>query len=163
MIFGIPVDRAKLRLTLTYAFHERLSAGVEYNPLDDDVGPLVNLRLLDETRTRPALLVGTSSDRIGTPDDRAYYATLSKNLEPWIDLPIAPYAGLAYGDFEDEWRFIGGLRIQYDEDWSSTHLWDGVNLHHLVDRALDDRYRLGFILVEQDGKYYGGLRLGASF
>ena len=162
-MFGIPVDRAKLRLTLTYAFTERFSAGIEYNPLGDDVGPLANLRLIDETRTRPALLVGTSSDRIGTPDGRAYYATFSKNLQPLIDLPVAPYAGLAFGEFEDEWRFIGGMRIRYDEKWSSTHLWDGVNLHHLVDRALNDRYRLGFILVEQDGEYYGGLRLGGSF
>jgi hypothetical protein len=157
------VDRARLRLTLTYALHPRLSAGVEYNPLDDDVGPLVNLRLVEETRTRPAVLLGTSSDRIGTPDGRAYYATVSKSFETWTGLPIAPYAGAAYGEFEDEWEVIGGLRVSYDERWSSAHLWDGENLHHILDRTVGERYRAGLVVVEQDGEYYAGLRFGISF
>jgi len=162
-ILGIPVDRARLRLTLTYAFHPRLSAGVEWNPLGEDIGPLANLRLLDETPARPALLVGTSSDRIGTPRGRAYYGTVSKNVEPWTGLPLSPYVGAAYGEYEDERRLIGGLRVRYDDDWSSAHLWDGVNLHHIVDRVVGERYRLRVLLVEQAGEYYGGVRFGVGF
>lgn len=146
-----------------YALLPRLSAGVEWNPLGDDVGPLVNLRVLDETAWRPALVLGTSSDRIGTPSGRAYYATVSKDLEAWTGLPVAPYTGASFGEFEDEWEWIGGLRVRYGERWSSTHLWDGVNLHHVVDRTLGERWRVGLVLVEQDGSYYGGARLGASF
>ena len=162
-MFGIPVDRARLRFTLTYALTQRLRVGVEVNPLDDDVGPLVNLRVLDETKYRPALLVGTSSDRIGTTSGRAYYATLSKNLQRWTGFPVAPYAGVSYGEFDDELDFIGGVRVRYDERWSSAHQWDGENLHHILDHTLGERYRLGLLLVEQDGKYYGGLRFGVSF
>ncbi len=162
-IEGIPVDRARLRFTGTYALNERLSIGLEVNPKDDDYGPLANWRVLDETERRPALIVGTSSDRIGTPSGRAVYATLSKDVEEWTGLPIAPYVGTSYGGFEHEFELIGGLRVRYGDDWSSTHLWDGENLHHVVDRALGDRFRLGLVVVEQDGKYYFGGSLGASF
>lgn len=161
-IAGIPVDRARLRLTATYALHERLRVGVEVNPLDDDVGPLVNWRVWDETARRPALMLGTSSDRIGTPSGRAYFATLSKDLEALLDLPVAPYVGASFGEFEDEWELIGGLRVRWGERWGSTHLWDGENLHHLLDTTLAERYRVGLVLVQQDDDYYGGLTLGAS-
>jgi hypothetical protein len=161
VIPGIPVDRAQLRLTVTYAVTERFSLGVEVNPLGEDAGPLANLRILDETEWRPALIVGTSSDRIGTPEGRAFYATLSKDLEQWTGLPIAPYAGAAYGDFDDEWVPIGGLRVRWSERWSSTHLFDGHNLHHIVDRELG-HVTAGVLLVEQDGEYYVGVRVGAS-
>ena len=136
--------------------------GVEWNPLDDDIGPLVNWRVQDETETRPALILGTSSDRIGTTSGRAYYATLSKDLESRTGLPVAPYIGTAFGEFEDEWELIGGMRIRWGERWSTTHLWDGVNLHHIVDRSLADRYRAGLLAIEQDGKYYFGISIGFS-
>ncbi len=161
-IGSIPVDRARLRLTATYAVTPSLRVGVEYNPLDDDVGALATWRALDETKTRPALIFGTSSDRIGTPSGRAYFATLSKDLESILGLPIAPYVGTAYGEFEDEFRAIGGVYIRWAEKWSSTHLWDGKNLHHLVDRSLGTGVRAGLLVVEQDEKYYFGLTLGAS-
>ncbi len=162
-IEGIPVDRARLRLTTTYALTPRLSAGVELNPLDDDVGILANWRVLDETRQRPALVLGTSSDRIGSSSGRAGFATLSKDLEPLVDLPIAPYAGVTWGDFEDEWRAIGGVNVRWAERWSSTHLYDGVNLHHIIDHSFDAGPRLGLLVVEQDGKHYVGLRVTAPF
>ena len=34
------IDRAKWRNTLTYRFHPRFTAGVEYNPLAGKVSPL---------------------------------------------------------------------------------------------------------------------------
>ncbi|QDU65177.1 hypothetical protein [Engelhardtia mirabilis] len=150
---------------------ERLRVGIELNPYEDgsldpdgwDVGPLVNYRVFDETERRPAMIVGTSSDRIGTPDGRAYYATLSKSLDHWTGLPIAPYVGTAFGEFEDEWELIGGLGIRWAERVTSTHLWDGENLHHLVDYAWDGGWRTGLVLAEQDGDYYAGLTLGLSF
>ncbi len=60
-----PRPRATVRMTLTYKFHPRLTAGVEYNPGADEVAPIANLLVLTETRRRPALILGTSSDRIG--------------------------------------------------------------------------------------------------
>ena len=111
----------------------RLALGIEINPYADEIGPLVNLVAVTETRARPALMFGTSSDRIGTPDGRAYFGTLSKNLEPLTGLRIAPYAGLSYGTFDDELRVIGGVWAGLGKGFSTTFIWDGVDLHPTVD------------------------------
>lgn len=154
------MDRARLRVTATRALTPSLFVGIEVNPLDDDVGPLATWRAIEETDRRPALILGTSSDRIGTPSGRAYFATLSKDLEAATGLTVAPYVGAAYGEFEEQTELIGGLHVRWSERWTSTHLWDGDNLHHLLDRTLDGGLRAGLVLVEQDGRCYGGLSLG---
>ena len=82
------IDRAKWRNTLTYRFHPRFTAGVEYNPLAGKVSPLANLVALTETHLRPALILGTSSDRIGTPSGQSFYVTLSKNVKHYTGLPL---------------------------------------------------------------------------
>ena len=74
------IPRAAVRMTLTYRVHPRLQLGLEYNPRAHEVAPLANLLVLTETKRRPALMLGTSSDRIGTPSGQSFYATFSKNL-----------------------------------------------------------------------------------
>jgi len=138
------VDRARWRNTLTYRFRPRLTAGVEYNPLAEKVSPLANVVALTETPKRPALILGTSSDRIGTPYGQSYYATLSKDLSEGTGLPISPYVGMAYGTFEDRFRPIGGLNIRFNERWSSTVLFDGVRVHPLVNYARG-RHQFGIL------------------
>ncbi len=138
------IERARWRNTLTYRFHPRLTAGVEYNPLADKVSPLANFVALTETHRRPALILGTSSDRIGTPSGQSFYATFSKNLKHPTGLPVAPYVGVAYGTFEDRLRVIGGLNITLDERWSSTILFDGVRVHPLVNYTRG-RHQFGVI------------------
>ena len=123
------IPRASVRTTLTYALHQRLSAGIEYNPRADQVSPLANLLLIPESLRRPALIVGTSSDRIGTPEGQSFYATFSKNLRRETRLPIAPYVGAAYGTYEDRWRAIGGLSIGFTERASALVIFDGVHVH----------------------------------
>lgn len=159
---GIPVDRAELRLTATYAVLPNAFVGVEYNPLADDVGLLANWRVIDETLTRPAVMVGTSSDRIGTTSGRAYYVTVAKDLEHYTGLRAAPYIGTAYGEFDDEWELIGGVGVRWAPGWVSTHSWDGHNLHHMLDRFFDTGRRIGVVVAEQDGKYYTGVSVGMS-
>jgi hypothetical protein len=139
------IDRAKWRNTLTYRFHPRLTVGVEYNPLAEKVSPLANVVVMTETRKRPALILGTSSDRIGTPSGQSFYATFSKNLKQATGLPIAPYAGVAYSTFEDRARVIGGLNINLAERWSSTILFDGVRVHPLLNYTRG-RHQFGIIL-----------------
>ncbi|HSF25011.1 MAG TPA: hypothetical protein VLE20_12365, partial [Blastocatellia bacterium] len=75
------------------------------------MNPLANWVAITETEQRPALILGTSSDRIGTPSGQSFYATISKNLQREIKLPIAPYAGVAYSTYEDRFLPIGGLNI----------------------------------------------------
>jgi hypothetical protein len=139
------IDRAKWRNTLTYRFHPRLTVGVEYNPLAGKVSPLANVVALTETHKRPALILGTSSDRIGTPSGQSFYATFSKNLKHSTGLPVAPYIGVAYGTFEDRLRVIGGLNINFKERWSSTILFDGVRVHPLVNYTWG-RHQFGVIM-----------------
>jgi hypothetical protein len=139
------IDRAKWRNTLTYRFHPRLTAGVEYNPLAGKVSPLANFVAITETHSRPALILGTSSDRIGTPSGQSFYATLSKSLKHHTGLPVAPYIGVAYGTFEDRTRVIGGLNISFRERLSSTILFDGVRVHPLLTYT-HGRHQFGMIL-----------------
>lgn len=138
------IDRAKWRNTLTYRFHPRLTGGIEYNPLAGKVSPLANLVAMTETHWRPALILGTSSDRIGTPYGQSFYATFSKSLKHQTGLPVAPYVGIAYGTFEDRARAIGGLNISFDERWSSTILFDGVRVHPLLNYT-HGRHQFGVI------------------
>ena len=56
------IDRARWRNTLTYRFHPRFTAGVEYNPLAGKLSPLANVVALTETHRRPALIFGTRPD-----------------------------------------------------------------------------------------------------
>ena len=139
------IDRAKWRNTLTYRFHPRVTAGVEYNPLAKKVSPLANVVAMTETHVRPALILGTSSDRIGTPSGQSFYATFSKSLKHATGLPIAPYVGVAYGTYEDRARIIGGLNMTLSNRWSSTILFDGVRIHPLLNYT-QGRHQFGVIL-----------------
>lgn len=162
VIEGIPVDRARIRFTIAYSVTDRLSLGLEANPKDDDYGPIANYRLLDETEFRPAVILGTSSDRIGTPSGRSYYAMAAKDLNALIGVPVAPYVGIAYGEFEEELEFVAGAQIRWLDRLSSMHLWDSENLHHTVDWAWDGGYRTGIVVAQQDSKYYVGVSVGVS-
>lgn len=153
------IDRARWRNTLTYTFHPRITAGIEYNPLAGKVSPLANIVALTETAKRPALILGTSSDRIGTPSGQSYYATFSKNLRQATGLPIAPYVGITYGTYEDRLRPIGGLNISFHERWSSTILFDGVRVHPLLSYG---RGRHQFSLLFERGRN-PGLSYSISF
>jgi hypothetical protein len=149
------IDRAKLRTTLTYRLHPRLSVGVEYNPLADDVHPLANLVVITESARRPALILGTSSDRIGTPRGQTYYATVSKNLSEVVKLPLAPYAGIAYSSYEDRVLAVGGLNINFTDRLSSQIIFDGVKVHPTLNYARG-RHVFTFLLAQ-------GKNPGASY
>ena len=138
------IDRATWRNTLTYRIHPRLTAGIEYNPLARTASPIANVVAVTETHVRPALIIGTSSDRIGTPSGQSFYATLSKSLKHHTGLPVAPYFGVAYGTHEDRARVIGGLNITLGDRWSSTILFDGVRVHPLLNYT-HGRHQFGVI------------------
>lgn len=144
--FANQIDRATLRTTLTYQLHPSFSLGIEYNPLANDVGPLANWVPMGETRYRPAVMLGTSSDRIGTPHGRSFYGTISKNLRPYIGWSVSPYVGAAYGTYEDEWRPIAGGTVELTHGFSSQLLFDGVKVHGLLNYQFR-RHVFSFVLV----------------
>jgi hypothetical protein len=144
------VPRAQWRMTLTYRFHPSLTAGVEVNPRADRAGgrvsPLLNWLAVKETGKRPALILGTSSDRIGTPDGQSFYATFSKNLKRETKLPIAPYAGVAYSTHDHRWLPLGGLNVQFTPSFSSTLIFDGVRAHPMLNYTRG-RHAFSFVLA----------------
>ncbi len=127
-------------MTLTYRPVPRFSFGLEWNPKADSTSPLANLLAVSETKRRPALMFGTSSDRIGTPEGQAYYFTLSKDLSTVNDWPIAPYVGAAYGTYDDKLRAMGGLYIRLPRNFASTLIYDGVHFHPTVEYRLRERH-----------------------
>jgi len=139
-----PVDRARWRNTLMYRASPDLQIGVEYNPLSPqgNVGPLLNWRALRETKEGPAVIFGTSSDRIGTPRGQAYYMTVSKSLGQGVSL----YAGMSYSSFQNQILYPCGMNIDFGEKWSALFSFDGVNFHPMATYRWD-RYTATFILV----------------
>jgi hypothetical protein len=146
VIPGGVIDRAKWRNTLMYRLTQDLQLGVEYNPLAGEVGPLVNYRALRETHSRPALTFGTSSDRIGTPYGRAYYATLSKDVEHCTRLPVSVYVSALYGSFDDELVVPFGANFRLGKRWTFTPQFDGHAAHGLLTYSWG-RYSLTGLLV----------------
>jgi hypothetical protein len=106
----------------------RVQVGVEYNPVAAEVVPLATVFLVTETEVRPAAFLGTSSDRIGSPEHtQSYYLTGSKLLPR---VPVSVYASIAYSEWDEginfpfgaEWAFWRGLSIRPMYDGEETHL-----------------------------------------
>ncbi len=101
-----------------------LKAGLEWNANANEVGLVANWRAVAETRTRPALIFGTSSDRIGTPSGQSYYATVSKSFSR-----VAPYAGVSWSGYEERLLYPFGLNVALTDGWSAMLMNDGVHTH----------------------------------
>lgn len=124
-----------------------MHVGVEFNPKVGEVHPLLTLIPVTESENRPAVIIGISSDRIGTPSGTSFYVTASKDLENWTGLPIAPYAGVVYGTHEDKLRPIGGLNIRLPNGFTSLFQFDGVKLHPSLTYSFNDTHALTFLLI----------------
>jgi len=141
------IPRAAVRTTLTYQFHPRLQLGIEYNPRAHEIKPLANFMIVTETANRPAVMLGTSTDRIGTPHGQAFYVTVSKSLKDGTGLPLAPYVGAAYGTYEHRVRPIAGLTIFLPRGFSIISTFNGVNVHPLLNFT-HGRHALSLIMVK---------------
>ncbi len=160
---SIPVDRARLRATLMYKVSERLRLGAELNPLDEEVGPIANWLVVTEEPRRPALMLGTSSARIGTEKGRAIYGTASKDLEAWTGLPLAPYVGVSYDGADNRFRAISGLNVRLAASVTTTHFYDGKNLHHMASYSTPEGHGFGLIAARVDNETYLGVNYSLSF
>lgn len=141
------VERASVRSTLIYRLHPQIHIGVEYNPRVSEVHPLLTLIPLTETEKRPAIIMGISSDRIGTPSGTSFYLTTSKDLKSLTGLPIAPYFGVVYGTYEDRFRPIGGLNMTLTDKLSLLVQFDGVKVHPTMTYTFNNRHTLTFLMI----------------
>ncbi len=121
------LDRPRWRATVNYRVLDRLQVGLEANPAEQEVGPLLTLFLLTEDRGRPALFLGTSSDRIGSPEGRqAYYLTAAKHHPRW---PVSAYLSLNYSEWDGGLNLPFGFQVELGRGVSLRPMYDGQRTH----------------------------------
>lgn len=115
---------------MTYRLHHRLQIGVELNPAVEEIGPLANLFLATETDKRPAVFIGASSDRIGSPPGtQSYFLTVAKMLAP---VPLSVYGSLNYSEWDEQFNFPFGGNIELGKNFSLRPMYDGQRSHLMV-------------------------------
>jgi hypothetical protein len=119
-----------------------LQIGLEYNLAASEVGPIATWFLLSEQGMRPAAFLGTSSDRIGSPEGtQAYYLTVAKNLDP---VPVSVYGSLNYSEWDDGVNFPFGANIEVWPGVTVQPMYDGQRTH-LLGMYSADRYSASLI------------------
>ncbi|NNE44046.1 MAG: hypothetical protein HKN12_07540 [Gemmatimonadetes bacterium] len=112
---------------MNYRIHPRLQIGVEYNPGEQEVGPLLTWFILPERHGVPGVFFGTSSDRIGTDEgQQSYYLTAVKGL-PWF--PASVYATLNYSEADEGFSFPFGATFDLSHGFSVRPMYDGDRSH----------------------------------
>ena len=124
-----PLDRPRWRTTVSHRLLHTLQLGVEWNPVAGELGPIATWFVLTETERRPALFLGTSSDRIGSPEGtQAYYLTTAKYLPL---LRASPYASLNYSEWDKRLNVPFGANLEMGRGFSLQPMYDGHRTHLL--------------------------------
>jgi len=85
-----------------------------------------NWFLQTETDTRPGLIAGISSDRIGTPRGKMIFVTASKQIGASA---FAPYVSLAYSEFDRGVNVPFGASIGLSSTLTLLPMYDGHRAH----------------------------------
>ena len=129
------LERPRWRMTANYRVIPTLQLGVEYNPVAGEVAPLATWFVVTETERRPAVFLGTSSDRIGSPEGaQAYYLTGAKYLPP---VHVSPYVSVNYSEWDKGWNVPFGANIELGHGFSVQPMYDGNRTHWLGSYATD--------------------------
>jgi hypothetical protein len=124
-----PLDRPRWRATGTVRVHPALQIGVELNPAAGEVGPIATWFLLTEGERRPALFLGTSSDRIGSPEGmQACYLTAAKYVPA---LRTSPYVSLNYSEWDESLNVPFGANVELGGGFWVQPMYDGDRGHLL--------------------------------
>ncbi len=153
------IDRATHRTIVMHQLRPNLKLGVEWNPRVEEVGFVGNWRAVSESKHRPAVIFGTSSDRIGTTEGQSYYVTVSKSMHEAIGLPVAPYVSASYSTFENRMLYPFGVNIAIGSNWSAMLINDGVHTHLSATYAWN-RFAVTLLAVERKD---AGVTIGARF
>jgi len=124
-----PLERPRWRATLSHRLLHTLQVGLEFNPVAEEVGPIATWFLLTESERRPALFLGTSSDRIGSPRGaQAYYLTTAKYLPTFR---MSPYWSLNYSEWDERLNVPFGANLELGNGFSLQPMYDGHRTHLL--------------------------------
>ena len=122
-------DRARWRSTASYRLLPTFQIGAEFNPVVGEVGPIATWFFMPELGKRPAAFLGTSSDRIGSPEGtQCYYLTVAKNLDP---APISIYGSLNYSEWDAGVNFPFGANVEVRPGFVIQPMYDGERTHLL--------------------------------
>jgi len=125
------VERARWRFTANYRVLTNLQVGVEFNATVGEINPLATLFVLTEKARQPALFLGTSSDRIGSPEGtQAYFATTSKSVP---GLGTSAYLSLNYSEWDDGVNLPFGASQEIGRSFAARYMYDGQKSHALLD------------------------------
>ena len=114
-----------------HRLHRRLNVGIEWNPGESEIGPLANLFLLTESHLRPALSLGTSSDRIGTDaGETSVYLTAAKRC-PSPRVPLSGYVSLNWSEADEGFNVPLGGTLHLGERFDVRAMYDGERTHLL--------------------------------
>ena len=129
------LERPRWRSTANVRVLPRLSLGVEYNMVANELSPLATWFLFTEGERTPALFFGTSSDRIGSPEGmQAYYATTAKYFPP---LRASAYMTLNWSEWDQGWNVPFGANVELGGGFSLQPMYDGNRTHLLLHRTTD--------------------------
>jgi len=127
------VERARWRGTANLRVLPKLQLGVEFNMAVAEVGPLVTWFLMTERSRLPALFLGTSSDRIGSPKgEQSYYLTAVKDLH---HVPVSAYVSLNYSEWDEAFNVPFGASLNLTHGFSFRPMYDGERTHLLLNYA----------------------------
>lgn len=136
------LERPRWRSTLSYRLAHRLQVGIEHNLDAAEFGPLLTWFLVTEGDSRPALFLGTSSDRIGSPEGtQSYFLTAAKHHPTW---PVSAYASLNYSEWDRGLNLPFGAHVELGRGFSVQPMYDGQRSHLLVNY---NRQRYGVSLI----------------
>ena len=134
-----------------------MQIGVEFNPGVDEVNPLLTVFLLTETDRRPALFLGTSSDRIGSPEGtQSYFATVFKRFG---DSRVSAYASLNYSEWDSDFNVPFGVEVALGKSFSVRPMFDG-DRGHLMLNYVRERWSVSLLAVDFE---YPGVSFAVGF
>lgn len=137
-------DHGKIAMTLAYAVTDRLTVGIDYRPLSEDLTPIGSYRVFDDEGWRPAMVIGTSADEFDSVLSQSYHVIFSKQLAEIAGISISPYAGPIYIQELDEFNIVGGLTLRYDKV-SLMGMWSGTDTHLVAKYDFNDHFSAGIV------------------
>lgn len=112
--------------------------------------PTANYTVLFETPNSPLISLGTSSDRIFSPEgSRSYTVTFGKSIP---HSRLAPYFAVNWSTWEDRLTYPFGINYSLHQQWDAMIQHDGRNTHWLLTNKTNAT-SISLLLVK--GRHWG--------